>query len=299
MKSILIGSVGSSRITLETMIEMDFPLEMVFSLEEKYSANVSGYQPIHEIAKQNNIPFMTFKNINDKECISVIKRIQPDYIFVIGLSQLVSEEIIKSANKGVVGFHPTPLPKFRGRAAIPWQIILGVEKSKVSLFFIDEGIDSGPIIGQREYFIESNDYAEDVGRKTKEAMKSLLKDCLPNFLNGTIQAVEQDNSQATYLLKRIPEDGRIDWSRPIREIQRLIRAVSHPYPGAYSMYDDKSQVIFWKANILDNNRYIGIPGQIAKIGENYFDIVCIDGLLRVYEHSSEEPVNLKVGHKFI
>jgi methionyl-tRNA formyltransferase len=298
MKSILIGSVGSSKIALQTMIELGFPLDVVFSLDEQYSKNVSGYEPIHKIAEQLGITYTTFRNINDENCISIIKQIQPDYIFVIGLSQLVGEEIIQSAKKGVIGFHPTPLPKFRGRAAIPWQILLGMEKSKASLFFIDGGMDSGPIIGQREYQIEQNDYASDVGRKCVIALEELLRIYLPKFLNNTIKAVKQDESQATYLLKRIPEDGCINWSEPVENIQCLIRATSYPYPGAYSMYKGKTKVIFWKADKLENNKYIGMPGQIAEIGENYIDVVCINGLLRIYEYSSEDTARFVVGHKF-
>ncbi len=298
MKSILIGSVGSSKIALETMIELGFPVDMVFSLGEEYSKNVSGYEPIHKIAKQHGLAYMTFKKINDENCTSVIRQIQPDYIFVIGLSQLVGDEIIQSAKKGVVGFHPTPLPKFRGRAAIPWQILLGVRKSKSSLFFIDGGTDSGPIIGQMEYLIEENDYAGDVGRKCELALQELLRVSLPKFLDNSIEATPQDESQATYLLKRTPEDGYINWQDSAENIQRLIRATSHPYPGAYSMYEGKAKVIFWKADALENNKYIGIPGQIAEINENYIDIVCIDGLLRVYEYSSEVQARFVAGHKF-
>ena len=298
MKSILIGSVGSSKIALETMIELDFPVDMVFSLGEEYSKNVSGYEPIHKIAKQHGLPYMTFKKINDESCVSAIRQIQPDYIFVIGLSQLVGNEIMQCAKKGVVGFHPTPLPKFRGRAAIPWQILLGVKNSKVSLFFIDEGTDSGPIIGQKEYLIEDDAYDADVGRKCEAALQELLKVSLPKFLDNTIEAVPQDESLATYLLKRTPEDGCINWQDSARNIQRLIRAVSYPYPGAFSMYDGKTKVIFWKADKLENNKYVGIPGQIAEISENYIDIVCIDGLLRVYEYSLEDQVHFRVGHKF-
>lgn len=298
MKSILIGAVTSSKTALETMIEMKFPLEMVFSLGEEYSKNVSAYHPIHRIAKENNIPYKTFKNINDMECVSVIKEIEPDYIFVIGLSQLVSKSIIKSAKRGVIGFHPTPLPKHRGRAAIPWQIILGVERSKSSLFFIDEGMDSGPIIGQKEYCIEKNDYAQDVGLKCRLAMKEILIEKLPQFIDGEIKTIVQDENEATYLLKRIPEDGLINWSEPIETIHRLIRATSNPYPGAYSMYKGKTKVIFWKADIVDKCKYTGIPGQIAEVTESYLDIVCNGGLLRVYDYLSEEQVKFVSGHKF-
>ena len=134
MKTIVVGAVGSTKDLLETMIKLNFPISMVFSLDEKYSENVSGYFPNHNIAISNNIPYKKFKNINDNENIEIIEKIAPDLIFVVGLSQLVKQPLLNCAKLGVVGFHPTPLPKFRGRAAIVWQILLGITKTKCTLF---------------------------------------------------------------------------------------------------------------------------------------------------------------------
>lgn len=298
MKTVLIGSVYTSRKILETMIEMDFPISYVFSLDEKYSANVSGYSPIHEVAKENNIPFKTFRKINDEENVKIIKELEADYIFVIGISQLVSEEIINSAKVGCVGFHPAPLPKFRGRASNVWQHLLGVKESKCTLFFIDEGVDSGDILGQETYYIKDTDYAQDVYDSMCEAEFKLVKRVLKEIMDGTIKPVKQDDSQATYTLKRTPEDGLIDWSLPIDKIHLFIRAISKPYPGAFAMYDGKSKVIIYRAEILENNRYIGFNGQIAKVYDNYFDVVCDGGLLRVTEFENVDGVKLIEGHRF-
>jgi methionyl-tRNA formyltransferase len=298
MKSILIGSVNSSKNMLQEMIKSDFPVDMVFSLDENYSKNVSGYYPIHEIAEENNIPFRKFKKINDPEHIDMIRKIEPDYIFIIGLSQLVGRSIIEAAKKGVIGFHPTPLPKYRGRAAMVWQVLLGVKKTKCTLFFIDEGIDSGDIIGQEEYVIDDTDYAIDVSKKCQQAFKSLISRVLPKLLDGSIVPIKQDEHEATYLLKRTPEDGLINWEKPVESIQRLIRAVSRPYPGAFSNYDGKHKIIFWKADYLENTKYIGMPGQIAKITDEYIDVVCIDGLLRVFDFENIDNVKLLEGHRF-
>ncbi|AIF45573.1 methionyl-tRNA formyltransferase [Virgibacillus sp. SK37] len=298
MKSILIGSVGSSKVLLEEMIKLNFPIDMVYSLDEKYSEKVSGYEPIHELAEANQIPYRKFRKINDEEHVEEIRNIKPDYIFVIGLSQLVKKEIIDSAKRGTIGFHPTPLPKFRGRAAMVWQVLLGVKETKCSLFFIDEGMDSGDIIGQEEYFIEDTDYAVDVSLKCREAFKKLIKKVLPKLMDDSIKPVKQNEDEATYLLKRAPEDGLIDWKEPVEKIQRLIRAVSKPYPGAYSNYNGKHKVIFWKADYMENKKYIGFPGQIANKTNEYIDVVCVDGLLRVYEYEMVDEVKLIVGNKF-
>lgn len=297
MNNILIGSVRSSKILLEKMIECKFPIEMVFSLDEAYSASVSGYEPIHEIAGKNNIPFKKFSKISDSENIALIRKIKPDYIFVVGLSQLVSKEIIDCARKGVVGFHPTPLPKFRGRAALVWQILLGVHRTKCSYFFIDEGVDSGDILGQEEYIIDEGDYASDVREKLCVAIEKLSKRVIEQIMDGSLSPKKQNEEDASYLLVRRPEDGWIDWSEPVEKIQRLIRAVSHPYPGAFGMYDGQYKIIIWRADYLPNKKYIGIPGQICEIQDNYFDVVGVDGLIRVWDYENADEVKLLMGHK--
>lgn len=298
MKSVLIGSVSSSRVVLEELIEAGCPPEMVFSLDEAISANVSGYYPIHETAEAHGIPWRKFQKIGDRAHTETIAALTPDYIFVVGLSQMVGEPILKAARKGVVGLHPAPLPKYRGRAAMVWQMLLGLEESAVSLFLIDEGMDSGPLLGQEPFPIGREDYAEDMDRNSLAALRTLLRRVIPQLRDGTAQPVPQREEDATYLLRRAPEDGDIDWSRPIAEIHQLIRAVSRPYPGAFSHYDGRNLVTFWRAQIEKNPRYIGFPGQIAEKDEKSFAVLCKDGLLRVTDWSCEEPFRMFVGHRF-
>ena len=237
MKTIVIGSVVSSEVVLQKMIESNYPVDYVFSLDEQYAKDVSGYRPIHKLARQNQIPYKTFRKIEDSKNVEIIRQLKPDYIFVVGLSQLVKSDILEAASKGVIGFHPTPLPKFRGRAAMVWQVLLGVHESKCTMFLLDEGMDSGDILIQEPYIIEDTDYAKDIERKMCDAIGRMTEKLLPQLLEGTIQPVKQKEEEATYLLKRTPEDGRIDWGQPSEKIQRLIRAVSRPYPGAFSDYD--------------------------------------------------------------
>lgn len=299
-KTVFIGSVLSSKIALETLIESGIEVNLVCSLDERYSNNVSDYYPIHKIAERNRIPYVKFRKINSNEVISAIKEVKPDFIFVIGLSQIISKDVLGLANKYVIGFHPTPLPKFRGRAAIPWQIILGVQESKVSLFKLDEGMDSGDIIYQHPYTIREYDYASDVYDKVCSAMKYALIKSIPDIYSDSVKFIKQNEEEATYLLKRSPEDGRIDWSWSSKKIHTLIRAVSKPYPGAYAYYKDK-KVIFWRANIQKNEKFIGMPGQIAWLENNgEIGIVTTDGILIVTEYSIEEgDVKFTVGHKFV
>ena len=298
MKTILIGAVTTTRRVLETMIEVDFPISYVFSLDDAVSANVSDYDPIFKIAEKYNVPYKKFKKINDEENVKIIKEIEPDYIFVIGLSQLVKDEIINAAKKGVVGFHPAPLPKYRGRATNVWQQLLGVKESAVSVFFIDDGIDSGDILAQEPYYIGDDDYCQDVLDKIDEAAIVAMRKVLIGLRDNTLVPVKQNDEEASYTLKRSPEDGLIDWNQSIKDIHLFIRAISKPYPGAFSMYDGKSKIVIYRAEILPNDRYIGFNGQIAELRKDGFDVVCKDGLLRVTDYENVDNVKMFVGHRF-
>lgn len=298
MKTILIGAVTTTRRVLEAMVEVNFPISYVFSLDDAVSENVSDYDPVFKTAEKFNVPYKKFKKINDEENVKIIKEIEPDYIFVIGLSQLVKDEIINAAKKGVVGFHPAPLPKYRGRATNVWQQLLGVKESAVSVFFIDDGIDSGDILAQEPYYIEDDDYAQDVLDKGDEAAIVAMKRVLQQMMDGTLNPVKQNDEEASYTLKRSPEDGLIDWNQSIKDIHLFIRAISKPYPGAFSMYDGKSKIIIYRAEILPNDRYIGFNGQIAELRKDGFDVVCKDGLLRVTDYENVDNVKMFVGHRF-
>ena len=298
MKTILIGAVTTTRRVLETMVEVDFPISYVFSLDDAVSENVSDYDPIFKTAEKYNVPYKKFKKINDEENVKIIKEIEPDYIFVIGLSQLVKDEIINAAKKGVIGFHPAPLPKYRGRATNVWQQLLGVKESAVSVFFIDDGIDSGDILAQEPYYIGDDDYCQDVLDKIDEAAIVAMRKVLIGLRDNTLVPVKQNDEEASYTLKRSPEDGLIDWNQPIKDIHLFIRAISKPYPGAFSMYDGKSKIVIYRAEILENKKYIGFNGQIAELRKDGFDVVCKDGLLRVTDYENVDNVKMFAGHRF-
>jgi methionyl-tRNA formyltransferase len=202
------------------------------------------------------------------------------------------------ANDYAIGFHPTPLPKHRGRAAIPWQIILGVEESKVSLFKLDEGMDAGDIIAQYPYKIEKSDYAFDVYDKVCDAMVGALNECLLKMYSDKVEFITQNHYDATYLLVRRPEDGRIEWDNSAGDIEILIRATSKPYPGAFGVYKEK-HVVIWKARVERNTQYIGIPGQIAFINGYEIGVITNNEIVIIEEYEIENSVNrFIVGHKF-
>ena len=166
------------------------------------------------------------------------------------------------------------------------------------MFLIDNGIDSGDILAQETYYIGENDYAQDVCDNADVAAIKAARTMFKQMMDGTLKPIKQDDSKATYTLKRTPEDGVVDWSLPIDKLHLFIRAISRPYPGAFSMYDGKHKVIIYRAEKLENNKYFGFNGQIEEINKDNFVIVCEGGLLKVTDYENVDNVKLIVGHRF-
>jgi methionyl-tRNA formyltransferase len=242
---------------------------------------------LDSLCEQYRIPSYKFKNINEEENIRKIKEYQPDYVFVIGLSQIISEELISIPTKGCIGAHPSLLPIGRGRASIPWAILNDQQETGMSIFYIDKGVDSGHIISQSIVPIESRENAQSLYRKLISSLREQIKRISPNIKNGTLDGVPQNDLIATYTAKRTLEDGLINWMESNERIDRLIRATSKPYPGAYTYYKDK-ELIIWSSNLINHNKYIGTPGQIVKINKNKSVLVSTgNGLLEILDVSYE------------
>ena len=297
--SVLIGSVGSSQIFLEELISVGYPPALVFSLDESVAGNVSGYVPLHEIAQKHDVPYIKFKKINDKNNIEKIANLKPNFIFVIGISQLISSKIINAAKDYCVGLHPAPLPKYRGRAAVVWQMLLGESESALTIFKLGEGMDDGDIIEQVPYQILPADYAIDVHQRIRAATQQAARSSIPKIFSGKALFRKQDESKASYLLIRRPEDGKINWNNSVSEIFNLIRATSHPYPGAFTYYKGE-KIIESKAKVLERSPYIGFNGQIAYLNENGLPGVVVgEKLLELSEiEFAGQSQSFRVGHRF-
>ena len=291
---VLAGSVNSSLVTLKKMIDHKCLLVGVFGLHPDRSKNVSGYQDLVVEAHNHNIEAHYFEKINDESVVEQIEKLKPDLLFVIGLSQMIRQPLLDVATIGNVGFHPTLLPKGRGRGAIAW-IVLGNAEPAATFFLMDEGMDSGPILGQTAVHIRDNWFAQDVIDEIKNAIANTLDELLPSLNNGTLEPKVQDHSKATYVGQRKPKDGLIDWTRPAEEIDRLIRATSRPLPGAFS-YFSEDKIVIWKSSI--NERFIGVPGRIVWNEDSKPVVACGDVSLTLEEFDFPKGLDLKVGKEF-
>lgn len=294
-KIALAGSVNSSKAVLEKLIEHKMNVVTVFGLSPAVSQNVSGYQDLKPIANDAGLRFHHFEKINDDWIQEELIQQQVDIFFVVGLSQLVREKILLAPKYACIGYHPTMLPKGRGRAAVAW-IILGKVQPAVTFFEIDKGMDSGDIIFQRPVPLPAFPYAQDVIDALVRQIYTSMDDFLPQLKIGVVKSHKQNQDEATYLGVRKPIDGMIDWTKPSADIFRLIRAVSRPLPGAFTVKNN-GKIVIWKAKVANDLPIVGVPGRILRVYQDRFYVQTGDQPLEVLEYDANFSFKPKVGMK--
>lgn len=245
----LIGSVSSSVAALKGMLRGGLPVAGVCGLHTRHAGRVSDFRDLAPLAEEARAPFLAFDKVTEPEVASFLKQCRPDWLFVVGLSQLVPAELRDLARLGAVGFHPTLLPEGRGRAPVAWTILLD-RPAAANLFYLTDEADAGDLIAQRPVPVHPDDYAADLIERTNEVLEEMVADLAPAFAAGQVPRTPQDHSRATYYFRRRPEDGLIDWRQPAEDIYRLVRAVSRPYPGAFTFRSGR-KVTVWRARVLE------------------------------------------------
>ena len=265
MKIIFVSGVKFGYELLEEILKNDFEVSAVFSYNENKKSLYSDFASFDTLCENYKIKNFHVNNINDVENIKTIKSLNPDIILVMGWSQLLKNEIIQIPKLGVVGSHPTELPKFRGRAPIPWTILKELTESALTFFFIEEGIDNGDIVSQKKFKICENDDSESIYDLIIKLGKNMIIETLKDFQNNSITRIPQNEKNfVEYWSKRTPDDGKINWSKSAKDISTLIRASTHPYPGAFTFFKNLPLKIF-KASYVDDNT--SNPGAIISIDD--------------------------------
>jgi methionyl-tRNA formyltransferase len=289
----LAGSVSFSRVTLEALIRHGAPLAGVLGLDPAASTNVSDYARLDDLARAANAPYLDFTKVNAQEVVAVLQGWRPDLLFVVGLSQLVGDELLSIPRMGSIGFHPTRLPEGRGRAPVAWLTWEG-KPGAASFFVLEKEADAGAIFVQEPFDLAPGAYAQEAIEAVRGAISRALDRWLPSLLAGEWNPVPQDDSHATFWGRRGPEDGRIDWSRPAEEIERLIRTASRPYPGAYTYHRDR-KLIVWRASVADLP-FRGVVGRVLQVfGDGALLVQTGGGLLRIEEMALESGEAPRVG----
>jgi len=230
-------------VCLEELIDYGAEVQCLFTHKDDPDEEIWFRRPI-EIAKKYSIPVYTPKNLKEGNWYQLIKSLNPDVIFSFYYRYMIPMDILEIPEIGAFNMHGSLLPKFRGRAPVNWVLIKGEKKTGVTLHYMVEKPDAGDIVAQKEVEIDFEDTARTLFLKLAIAARELLREILPLIETRQFKRIPQ-TGESSYFGGRKPEDGIINWEEDAVTIYNLIRAVTHPYPGAFTYLDGKKLFIWW------------------------------------------------------
>ena len=246
---------------LDLLLRRDENIIAVITHEDNPSEQI-WFRSVSDLAKGHGIPVYTPESVNTPAWLSRIRAWNPDLIFSFYYRNMIKEEILDVPRLGAFNMHGSLLPKYRGRVPINWAVLHGEKEAGVTLHYMVKRADAGDIVDQEAVPIGPEDTAQDVFRKAVKAARLVLERRIDDITKGMAPRRRQDDSQATYFGGRKPEDGRIDWTQSADRIYNLIRAVTHPYPGAFTLAGG-NKLFIWRARPVKDSK--GRPGQVVSV----------------------------------
>ncbi len=243
MKAVVLAYHNIGCIGIEELLHAGIEIQAVFTHKDNPNENL-WFRSVAELAAHKQLPVFSPEDINHPLWAARIKAMQPDVIFSFYYRNMVKPELLDIPAAGCINLHGSLLPQYRGRVPLNWALVNGEKETGVTLHYMTAKPDAGDIIAQQAIAIGDNDTAYDLHCKAADAARELLKATLPAIKNGTAPRTPQDESKASYFHGRKPEDGLIDWSKSADEIRNLVRAVTRPYPGAFTYYAAKKYLIW-------------------------------------------------------
>lgn len=220
-------------------------------LDQMKSSETVGYADLGPLAATRGIPVVYIRSIKTEAAQNLLRESAPDYLMIVGWSELAPPALLDiprskhrgaarhTAAYGCIGMHQTLLPEGRGRAPIPWAIIKGLKRTGVTAFLLEEAADAGGIIDQIQIPIDATETATTLFGKARLAHAELGARLGRKIAARALSWIDQDERLASTWPRRRPEDGRIDFTRTAVEIDRLVRALTIPYPGAFFLWVDE------------------------------------------------------------
>jgi methionyl-tRNA formyltransferase len=228
--------------TLEKLVEAGHEVKLVLTQPDRPKGRGLGVvsSPVRQAAEKHNIPvFQPDKIKNNEELRARLGQIAPDAIVVVGYGRIIPKWMLDVPKYGNINLHASLLPKYRGAAPIQWAVANGEKVTGVTTMRIDEGLDTGDILLQRDFAIPADYTAETLAPTLAAVGAELMVETLQGLAAGTITPQKQNDGEATLapILKK--EEGRIDWARPAVDIYNRLRGFQ-PWPGAFTSFRGKS-----------------------------------------------------------
>jgi methionyl-tRNA formyltransferase len=245
---------------MEAILKMGAPIAALFTHRDDSHEEI-WWRSCAELAARHGVSVHTDESA--EAIAATIGALKPSIIYSFSYRHLIPESVLELASQGAFNLHPSLLPAYRGRAPVNWVLVNGEHETGVTLHHMVPRADAGDIVGQRAVEIDESDDALTLYHKLVPLGVELIEELHPKIVAGTAPRRKMDIAKGSYFGRRKPEDGRIDWRWPARRIFNLVRAVTHPYPGAFCFVGGH-KLLVWEAEIGAENRTCGEPGIVLR-----------------------------------
>ena len=259
---------------LDALLSRGVRVGAVFTHEDSPGENV-WFKSVARLAGAHGLPVFAPASVNAPEWLARLRVLAPDILFSFYYRNMLCEDILRLPRLGAFNMHGSLLPKYRGRVPINWAIVHGETETGATLHHMVKRADAGDIVDHEAVPIGPEDTAREVFARVTRAARVVLERQLEALLKGRAPRRAQDETRASYFGARTPEDGRIDWKLPARSAFNLIRAVTHPYPGAFTQRGDR-RLFIWRARVTPDS---GAPGVV--LSARPFKITAASGALEI------------------
>lgn len=261
MRVVMFGYQTWGHRTLEALLNSEHEVSLVVTHPRSEHAYEKIWDDsVAELAEKHDVPVLIRKRPGDAELSDRLRQAEPDVIVATNWRTWIPPEIFNLPPYGTLNVHDSLLPAYAGFSPLIWALLNGEREVGVTAHLMDETLDAGEIVLQRAVPVGPTDTGTDLFHRTLELFGPITVDGLALIASGRTDWPKQDRSRASFFHKRSEEDIRIDWTRPVDEIERLVRAQSDPYPNAFTHHDGQ-RVRILSARI-STGRYGGTPGRI-------------------------------------
>ncbi len=302
MRIVLIGETAFGEKVLDALAKKGKDIVGVYT-----SPDIPGKtNSVKQLALQLGIATFQPKRMRAPEVYDEYVKLRPDLNVMAYVTSILPESILNYPSLGSIQWHPSLLPKHKGGSAISWAIINGDTKTGITIFWPDKGIDTGPILLQKEAAISPDDTAGSLYfNKLFPLGVEAIVESVDLIKKGAAPRTAQDESQSTYEPLFTAKDAVIDWHQPIGKIHNLIRG-ANPRPGAITNFGGRRFKVFDSALLAGVAR--GLPGEVIDITKQGFVVAATDGGIHIKQVQAEgspkigaadfvEQAGLKVGNR--
>ena len=288
MKAVVFAYHDMGCTGIQALLDAGYDIEAIFTHPDNAGEN-HFFGSVARLAAEQGITVYAPEDVNHPLWVDRIQAMAPEVIFSFYYRNLIGNDILGLVPKGAYNLHGSLLPKYRGRAPLNWVLVNGEKETGVTLHRMVQRADAGDIVAQQAVTITDSDVALSLHRKLCSASQMLLGDVLPKIRSGQTQERAQDETQATYVGRRTPEDGRLDWEKPAQVLHNLVRAVSDPWPGAFG-FVGTCQFIVWSSRVR-SDLPAAKPGTVLSVAP--LVIACGDGALEIVTGQSANGVYMQ------